>query len=41
MTSLGYPVHARVLQGWPYGFDALGGWVPEFDDFMQQAFARI
>lgn len=40
MASLGYTVHARVLEGWPHGFGALGDWTPEFDDFMQDAFAR-
>lgn len=40
MASLGYTVHARVLEGWPHGFGALGDWIPEFDDFMQDAFAR-
>lgn len=40
MTDLGYTVHARVLEGWPHGFGALGDWIPEFDDFMQDAFAR-
>lgn len=39
MASLGYTVHARVLEGWPHGFGALGDWIPEFDDFMQEAFA--
>lgn len=40
MASLGYTVHARVLNGWPHGFGALGGWIPEFDEFMQEAFAQ-
>lgn len=40
MADLGYDVHARVLDRWPHGFGALGGWVPEFDDFMQKAFGR-
>lgn len=40
MASLGYRVRARVLEGWPHGFGAEGGWVPEFDAFMQEAFAR-
>lgn len=39
MSSLGYTVRARVLDGWPHGFGAEGGWVPEFDTFMQEAFA--
>lgn len=39
MANLGYTVRARVLQGWPHGFGAEGGWVPEFDAFMQRAFA--
>lgn len=39
MADLGYTVHARVLEGWPHGFGALGDWIPEFDDFMQEAFA--
>lgn len=38
MNSLGYTVRARVLDGWPHGFGAEGGWIPEFDDFMQDAF---
>lgn len=38
MRKLGYTVHARVLQGWPHGFGAAGGWVPEFDAFIQEAF---
>lgn len=38
MNRLGCPVRARVLEGWPHGFGALGGWIPEFDDFMQEAF---
>lgn len=25
--------------GVAYGFGALGGWIPEFDAFMQEAFA--
>ena len=40
MADLGYTVHARVLNGWPHGFGALGGWISEFDDFMQEAFGR-
>lgn len=40
MAKLGYDVRARVLDGWPHGFGALGGWIEEFDDFMQEAFAR-
>ena len=40
MESLGYTVHARVLDGWPHGFGALGGWPEEFDAFMQEAFAQ-
>lgn len=40
MADLGYDVHARVLDSWPHGFGALGGWVPEFDAFMQRAFGR-
>lgn len=40
MRRLGYTVRARVLQGWPHGFGALGGWIPEFDAFMQEAFSR-
>lgn len=39
IAELGYTVHARVLDSWPHGFGALGGWIPEFDDFMQEAFA--
>lgn len=39
MEDLGYTVYARVLDGWPHGFGALGGWIPEFDAFMQEAFA--
>ena len=38
MARLGYDVHARVLQDWPHGFGALGGWIPEFDERMQNAF---
>ena len=41
MNRLGCPVRARVLEGWPHGFGALGGWIPEFDDFMQEAFSRV
>lgn len=40
LARLGCTVRARVLDGWPHGFGALGGWIPEFDDFMQEAFAR-
>ena len=40
MASLGYRVHAYVLDGWPHGFGALGGWIPAFDAFMQEAFAQ-
>lgn len=40
MASLGYTVRARVLQNWPHGFGAEGGWIPEFDQFMQAAFAE-
>lgn len=40
MADLGYVVHARVLDGWPHGFGALGGWTPEFDAFIQEAFSR-
>ena len=40
MHRLGYTVRARVLQGWPHGFGALGDWIPEFDAFMQEAFSR-
>lgn len=39
MHQLGYTVRARVLRGWPHGFGAESGWVPEFDVFMQRAFA--
>lgn len=41
MPQLGYAVRARVLDGWPHGFGALGDWIPEFDDFMRAAFARV
>lgn len=41
MHGLGYTVRARVLDGWPHGFGALGGWISEFDDFMQEAFAGL
>lgn len=37
MASLGYTVRARILVGWPHGFGAEGGWVPEFDQFVQDA----
>lgn len=40
IPQLGCAVRARVLDGWPHGFGALGDWIPEFDDFMQAAFAR-
>lgn len=39
MAARGATVHARVLDGWPHGFGAEGGWIEEYDDFMQQAFA--
>lgn len=39
MSQLGYTVRARVLDGWPHGFGAEGGWIPEFDRFAQEAFA--
>lgn len=39
MASLGYTVRARILDGWPHGFGAEGGWVPEFDEFVQTALA--
>lgn len=41
MDDLGYRIHARVLDSWPHGFGALGGWIPEFDDFMQEAFRLV
>ncbi|MGI6535069.1 MAG: hypothetical protein ACOX12_01410 [Eggerthellaceae bacterium] len=34
-----YRVRARILQNWPHGFGGEGGWIPEFDNFMQDAFA--
>lgn len=40
MARLGCTVQARVLDGWPHGFGALGGWIPVFDAFMQEAFSR-
>lgn len=40
MNQIGYRVRARVLQNWPHGFGGEGGWVPEFDNFMQNAFAQ-
>lgn len=40
MNGLGYTVRARVLQDWPHGFGAEGGWIPEFDQFMQAAFTE-
>lgn len=40
MTDIGYRVHARVLDGWPHGFGALGEWESAFDAFVQEAFER-
>jgi len=40
MNSLGYRVHARVMDGWPHGFGAEGDWIDEFDDFFQYALNR-
>ena len=40
MQDLHYPIHARVLNGWPHGFGALGEWIPEFDEFLQDVFSR-
>lgn len=37
-NSEGTVLSARVLRGCPHGFGAEGGWVPEFDQFMQEAF---
>ena len=39
LESSGVTLRARVLDGWPHGFGAEGGWIEEYDDFMQQAFA--
>ena len=38
MAAHGITLHARVLDGWPHGFGAEGGWIEEYDGFMQQAF---
>lgn len=40
LSKLGVTLHARVLDGWLHGFGALGGWIPEFDAFIQDAFGR-
>ena len=42
MSARGATLHLRVLNGWPHGFSAEGGWIVEIEecyDFMQQAFA--
>lgn len=39
MAGLGATLHARVLDGWPHGFGAEGGWIEEYDAFMQRAFS--
>lgn len=38
MAARGGTFHARVLDGWPHGFGAEGGWIEEYDEFMQRAF---
>ena len=37
VAGMGGVVHARVLDGWPHGFGAEGGWIEEYDAFMQAA----
>lgn len=32
-------LRARVLDGWPHGFGAEGGWIEEYNAFLQQIFA--
>ncbi|MDU0348009.1 alpha/beta hydrolase [Actinomyces sp. MRS3W] len=39
MAARGATHRARVLDGWPHGFGAEGGWIEEYDAFMQRAFA--
>ena len=37
----GLTVRARVLEGWPHGFGAEGGWVEDYDAFLQEVFTAI
>ena len=39
MAGLGVALRARVLDGWPHGFGAEGGWIEEYDAFVQEALA--
>jgi len=32
-------LRARVLDGWPHGFGAEGGWIEKYDVFLQQTFS--
>jgi hypothetical protein len=38
LASSNVALRARVLDGWPHGFGAEGGWIEEYDAFLQQAF---
>ena len=40
LREAGVEVRSLVLDGWPHGFGPFGGWIPEFDEFCQQAFAK-
>ncbi|MCL3777633.1 MULTISPECIES: alpha/beta hydrolase [unclassified Actinomyces] len=41
MAGRGTTIHARVLDGWPHGFGAEGGWVEEYDAFIQEALSAV
>ena len=43
MQQVGYDIEYHVLQGWPHGFGTGGSdnvWVADFDQWLQQIFAR-
>ncbi|WP_167148784.1 alpha/beta hydrolase [Actinomyces sp. ZJ308] len=39
LAGRGDTLRARVLDGWPHGFGAEGGWIEEYDAFMQEVLA--
>ena len=38
LEKAGVEVEGVVLQGWPHGFGACGGWIDGYDAFLRRAF---
>ena len=39
LQEAGVPVESHVLEGMPHGFGAQGGWIPEYDAWLENVFA--